>query len=280
MTPRPAPPFRSRLAAQALILALALAGTGGALAAPAPQEDPKEVRLRELSDRVSDLERALQGLNAQLETTARAADLARGEVDRLQVRVRTLETGRPAGGGAAAAPATPTPTPPSPAQASPPAPVAPAAAPSPAATSTATPPVPPPVAAPAAGAVTEDGLTRGRKQLQGGDPAGAEATLTTWLAASPGDPRAGEGTYLRGRARALQSAWPDAAADYIAALKGWPATWWGPDAVVELARSLARLGKMAEACQALAELGVRYPTAPEGARKRAAAISTQARCGT
>ena len=79
---------------------------------------------------------------------------------------------------------------------------------------------------------------------------------------------------------ALRGAWPDAAADYIAALKGWPATWWGPDAVVELARSLARLGKMAEACQALAELGVRYPTAPEGARKRAAAISTQARCGT
>jgi TolA-binding protein len=90
----------------------------------------------------------------------------------------------------------------------------------------------------------------------------------------------GEGTYLRGRARALQSAWPDAAADYIAALKGWPATWWGPDAVVELARSLARLGKTTEACQALAELGVRYATAPEGARKRAAAISTQARCGT
>lgn len=280
MTPRPAPPFRSRLAA--LALGLALAGTGGALAAPAPQDDPKEVRLRELSDRVSDLERALQGLNAQLETTARAGDLARGEVDRLQERVRTLEAGRPVGGGAAVAPATPASATASPPQASLPAPAAapPAGAPPTATPSTAAPSVPPPAATPAAGTTTEDGLTRGRKQLQGGDPAGAEATLTTWLAASPGDPRVGEGTYLRGRARALQAAWPDAAADYIAALKGWPATWWGPDAVVELARSLARLGKTAEACQALAELGVRYPTAPEGARKRAAAISTQARCGT
>ncbi|MCA6298855.1 MAG: hypothetical protein IM624_06600 [Phenylobacterium sp.] len=283
MTPRPAPPFRSRLAA--LALGLALAGTGGALAAPAPQDDPKDVRLRELSDRVSDLERALQGLNAQLETTARAGDLARGEVDRLQERVRTLEAGRPVGGGAAVAPATPASATASPPQASLPAPAAPAVAPPAAApptpaTSTAAPSVPPPAAASTAGPVTEDGLTRGRKQLQGGDPAGAEATLTTWLAASPGDPRVGEGTYLRGRARALQSAWPDAATDYIAALKGWPTTWWGPDAVVELARSLARLGKTAEACQALAELGVRYSTAPEGARKRAEAISTQARCGT
>lgn len=267
MTTRPAPPLRFRLAA--LALSLALAGAGGVHAAPAPQEDPKEVRLRELSDRVTDLERALQGINAQLETTARAADLAQGEVDRLKERVRTLEAGKPAGGAAAASapPASGAATPP---QANPPAPAA--------APSTAASPVPPPTAAPAA--AIEDGLTRGRKQLQGGDPAGAEATLTTWLAASPGDPRTGEGTYLRGRARALQSAWPDAAADYIAALKGWPATWWGPDAVVELARSLARLGKTVEACQALAELGVRYPAAPEGARKRAAAISTQARCGT
>lgn len=269
--------FRSRLAA--LALGLALAGTGGALAAPAPQEDPKEVRLRELSDRVADLERALQGLNAQLETTARAADLARGDVDRLQERVRTLEGARPAAAGTTAAPATPAPTPSSalvPAASAPPPPVPAAQA---AVPPTAVPSAPAPAATSASVATAEDGLTRGRKQLQGGDAAGAEATLTTWLAASPGDPRAAEGTYLRGRARALQSAWPDAAADYIAALKGWPTTWWGPDAVVELARSLARLGKTAESCQALTELGVRYPAASEGARKRAAAVGVQARCG-
>lgn len=267
MKVRPAPLFQSRLAAMAL--GLALAGTGVALAAPAPQEDPKEVRLRELSDRVADLERALQGLNAQLETTARAADLARGDVDRLQERVRTLEGARPAGAGTTATPATPAQISSSAPVPGPSSPATPAAATATAATATAT----------AMPATAEDGLTRGRKQLQGGDAPGAEATLTTWLSASPGDPRAAEGTYLRGRARALQSAWPDAAADYIAALKGWPATWWGPDAVVELARSLARLGKTAESCQALAELGVRYPTASEGARKRAAAVGLQARCG-
>jgi TolA-binding protein len=127
---------------------------------------------------------------------------------------------------------------------------------------------------------SQDGLTLGRRQLQGGDARTAEATLTTWLASAPGDPKAGEGAYLRGRARSQQSAWADAAADYITALKGWPATWWAPDAVVELARALGRLGKTAESCQALETLTARYPAASEGARTRAAAVSAQSRCGT
>lgn len=279
MSARPAPRLRSGLSA--LALALALAGPVGALAAPPPKEDPNEVRLRELSDRVADLERALQGLNAQLETTTRAADLARGDVNRLQDRVRVLEGARPVA-AAPAAPGAPAPAPAQvPAQVQAQATPAPAGASPPAAAATSASgasPLAAPSSTPAA-PVTEDGLTRGRKQLQGGDPAGAEATLTAWLAASPGDPRTGEGTYLRGRARALQSAWPDAAADYISALKGWPAAWWAPDAVVELARSLARLGKTAEACQALTELGARYPAASEGARKRAAAVGVQAGCG-
>ncbi|MFM8374758.1 MAG: tol-pal system protein YbgF, partial [Phenylobacterium sp.] len=137
-------------------------------------------------------------------------------------------------------------------------------------------PAPTTAATPAA----EDGLTLGRRQLQAGDAAKAEATLTTWLAASAGNPKAGEGAYLRGRARGQQSAWADAAADYITALKGWPATWWAPDAVVELARALGRLGKTAEACQALGELTARYPAAPEGTRRRAAAVGAQSGCGT
>ena len=139
---------------------------------------------------------------------------------------------------------------------------------------------PAPAPATAASPPAEDGLTLGRKQLQSGDAATAEATLTAWLAASPGNPKSGEGAYLRGRARGQQSAWADAAADYITALKGWPATWWAPDAVVELARALGRLGKTAESCQALGELSTRYPSAPEGTRRRAAAVGAQSGCGT
>lgn len=235
-----------RLAAPAaLALALALGGASPLLAAP-PAEDPRDVRLKELSERVTDLEKALQGVNAQLEAATRAADLARGDLKGLQDRVTSLEAGRS----------------PAPAAAKPQAEAGPA-------------PVPATPAAPA-----EDGLTRGRKQLQSGDAAGAEATLTAWLAASPQDPKAGEGAYLRGRARGQQSAWADAASDYIIALKGWPATWWAPDAVVELARALGRIGKTTESCQALGELATRYPAAPEGTRKRAAVVAAQSQCGT
>ena len=227
----------------------ALIGLGLALAIPTvstaapPAEDPRDVRIRELSDRVSDLEKALKDLNGQVESAARNADLARGDVKALQDRM----------------------TGPQPAS---PAPVPVAAGPAVAATASGSPAAP-----------SQDGLTLGRQQLQGGDPRTAEATLTTWLASAPGDPKAGEGAYLRGRARSQQSAWADAAADYITALKGWPATWWAPDAVVELARALGRLGKTAESCQALETLTARYPAASEGARTRAAAVSAQSRCG-
>lgn len=238
----------------AFALAVALAAPSALLAAPAPAEDPRDIRIRELSERVTDLERALQGVNAQLEAATRASDLARGDLKALQDRVGALEAPRT---GAAATP--------TPARAAP-------------ANTVAGSPASPP--ATAAAPAAEDGLTLGRKQLQSGDAATAETTLTAWLAASPGNPKAGEGAYLRGRARGQQSAWADAAADYITALKGWPATWWAPDAVVELARALGRLGKTAESCQALGELSTRYPSAPEGTRRRAAAVGAQSGCGT
>lgn len=252
----------------AFALAVALAAPTALLAAPAPAEDPRDIRIRELSERVSDLERALQGVNAQLEAATRASDLARGELKGLQDRVGALEAPRTATASA------PTPARPATPAASPPAASAVAAP----VNTAAAPPAPAP--ATAASPPAEDGLALGRKQLQAGDAATAEATLTAWLAASPDNPKAGEGAYLRGRARGQQSAWADAAADYITALRGWPATWWAPDAVVELARALGRLGKGAESCQALGELSARYPAAPEGTRRRAAAVAAQSGCGT
>lgn len=232
-------------------LGLALLLPGLSAAAP-PAEDPRDVRIRELSDRVSDLERALKDLNAQVEAAARAADLAREDVKVLQDR---LKGPQPAQTPAQTTAQTPAQTPPAASAAGP-------------AGSAVTPAVP-----------AEDGLTLGRRQLQGGDARAAEATLTTWLASAPGDPKAGEGAYLRGRARSQQSAWADAAGDYITALKGWPSTWWAPDAVVELARALERLGKTAESCQALDSFRARYPAASEGARKRAAVVAALSRCG-
>ena len=159
------------------LLRNALIGLGLALAIPAmsaaapPAEDPRDVRIRELSDRVSDLEKAIKDLNAQVESAARNADLARGDIKVLQDRMAGSQPTSPAPVPVVAGPAT-------------------------AATAAAAPGSP---AAPAG-----DGLTLGRQQLQGGDARTAEATLTTWLASAPGDPKAGEGAYLRGRARSTR----------------------------------------------------------------------------
>lgn len=271
----------SRALRLSLVASLATAVAHAAPAVAPPQEDPRDARIRELSDRVVDLERALQGVNAQLETTSRAADLARGDLNRLRDRVSDLESARSTGasvGAPGAAPAGASPQPSQPEAASQQTSSQSAAAPSPGVSASGSTVAPAAPATATLAASIEDGLTRGRRQLQSGDPAGAEATLTVWLTANSGDPKAGEATYLRGRARALQTAWPDAASDYINALKGWPRTWWAPDAVVELARSLGRLGKTTEACQALVELTSRYPAAPDSTKKRAAAVSAQSGC--
>ncbi|MEI7573934.1 MAG: hypothetical protein WCJ52_12520, partial [Phenylobacterium sp.] len=90
----------------------ALIGLGLALAIPAmsaaapPAEDPGDVRIRELSDRVSDLEKAIKDLNAQVESAARNADLARGDVKVLQDRMAGPQPTSPAPVPVVAGPAT------------------------------------------------------------------------------------------------------------------------------------------------------------------------------
>ena len=94
------------------LLRNALIGLGLALAIPAmsaaapPAEDPRDVRIRELSDRVSDLEKAIKDLNAQVESAARNADLARGDIKVLQDRMAGSQPTSPAPVPVAAVPAT------------------------------------------------------------------------------------------------------------------------------------------------------------------------------
>ena len=94
------------------LLRNALIGLGLALAIPAmsaaapPAEDPRDVRIRELSDRVSDLEKAIKDLNAQVESAARNADLARGDIKVLQDRMAGPQPASPAPVAVVAGPAT------------------------------------------------------------------------------------------------------------------------------------------------------------------------------
>jgi TolA-binding protein len=76
-----------------------------------------------------------------------------------------------------------------------------------------------------------------------------------------------------------RKAWPEAATADIGAIRGWPQTRWAPDAVLDLSRALAAMGKAADACQTLGELARRYPKAPATVARDARALKAQAACG-
>ena len=70
----------------------------------------------------------------------------------------------------------------------------------------------------------------------------------------------------------------DAAQAYIAALEGWPKTEWAPDALIKLSDALIELKETGEACKSLAEFDRRYGSAPAAMKTRARAARTRAKC--
>ena len=91
-------------------------------------------------------------------------------------------------------------------------------------------------------------------------------------------PRGPEARYWLGETLYIRGLYPDAAAAYIGAIRGWPQTAWAPDAVVKLARALVALDKATDACRALEEFDRRYPEAPAAAKTRAQTVRAAAKC--
>jgi len=207
-----------------------------------------DARMQEQADKINDLQQSLTRLNGSLETTTHELDQAKRENDDLQGQVKALSDRLTADEQKATA------------AAAPPAPDA---------------------GAPAAGASNGDAagaFAKARQLMLSGDYDAAEAAFSSYASTYPDTPKAAEAHYWWGKTLAVRD--PAAAATaYIGAIRGWPQTAWAPDAVVELARQLVAMKKPAEACQALGELGRRYPKAPPGVTARAAATRAQAKCG-
>ncbi len=148
---------------------------------------------------------------------------------------------------------------------------------------TALPPPPPPAAAGAAPAEPANdpaaAFTAARTLWQAGDNAGAEAAFHDFTDRYGDSPRAAEARYYLGKILVARGAWPEAATADIGALRGWPQTRWAPDAVLDLSRALVGLGKTADACKTLDELGRRYPKAPPSVLTGAKSVRRQAACG-
>jgi tol-pal system protein YbgF len=211
-------------------------------------------QINALTDRLNDLDHSLTGMNGQLEVMRHDLDEARGENGDLRARNAALKQEVEALEQKVASLNAPPPAPPQPA--------AEQAAPAP---------------APADDAASAFATARGL--WQSGDMAGAEGAFRDFTDRYSGSPRDAEAHYYLGKTLLARQAWPEAATADIGAIRGWPQTRWAPDAVLDLSRALAALGKTSDACQTLGELARRYPKAPIQVLKDARSLRAQAACG-
>ncbi|WP_369058597.1 tol-pal system protein YbgF [Caulobacter sp. 73W] len=124
----------------------------------------------------------------------------------------------------------------------------------------------------------ETAFANARQMLLDGDYAGAERAFAGFVEQHGDSPKGAEARYWLAETQYVRQAYPDAAASYIGAIRGWPKTGWAPDAVVKLARSLSAMNRAADACKTLDELPKRYPNASAAVKSRAATTRTQAKC--
>lgn len=207
-----------------------------------------DARMAEMIQKLNDLEATLRSLNGSLEGATREADLAKRENTALKAQLQAVSDRLTALEGRIAV-AEP-----------PPAEALGGAAPT------------------AAPGDPGKAFTQARQLMLAGDYDAAETAFANYVEIYPDAPRTAEARYWLGKTLSVRGAHANAAQSYIGAIRGWPQTTWGPDAVVELARSLVALKKPADACQTLAEFARRYPKAPPTIASRAAATRTQAKC--
>ncbi len=91
-------------------------------------------------------------------------------------------------------------------------------------------------------------------------------------------PNGPEARYWLGETLFIRGAYADAAAAYIGAIRGWPPTLWGAEAVVKLSMSLIELKKTPDACRTLDEFSRRYPAAAPATKARADKARLRAKC--
>ena len=146
---------------------------------------------------------------------------------------------------------------------------------------------PPPAAAPPAAptglpAAPEDPVAdfaAAKAMYEAGDLTDAEAAFRDFTGRFGGTRLDPEAHYYLGKTLLARRAWPEAATADIGAIRGWPRTAWAPDAVLDLAKSLAAMGKTADVCSTLGELARRYPKPPLSVARDARVLRAQASCG-
>ena len=236
--------------------------------------DPEIATLR---TRIDDLELTLRQTTGQIDSLGQELAKARRDLKALESDNHALQDRMAAVEGqlasaaqaAAQAAAQPKPAPETAAPAKTPAPLA---APKPQAA------VKPAAAATAIGERTA-AFQRAKQLLLDGQFPAASAAFQDYVD-QYGDtaPNGPEARYWLGETLFIRGSYADAAAAYIGAIRGWPPTVWGAEAVVKLSMSLIELKKTPDACRTLDEFGRRYPAAAPATKARADKARLRAKC--
>lgn len=222
-----------------------------------------------LSERVSDLDQALQKVNGQLDQATHALDEShrsdqalraenaqlKARLDQLEQRVTTLASPPPAPPGADGGP--------------------------PADTGARGPATLNEDRGSAPAQLSEDPATAfqaAKRSLFDGHYDQAEGQFSDFIGKYGDGPRGPEARYYYAKTLLARKAYSEASLADIAAIRGWPQTSWAPDAVFDLSRALINLKRNSDACGILQQLSIHYPKANAELKARAAAARTTAQC--
>ena len=106
----------------------------------------------------------------------------------------------------------------------------------------------------------------------------AEATLRDFLKKHPKDPLAGNAQYWLGETYYVRGDFQQAAVEFMAGYQKYPKTNKGPDNLLKLGMSLAKLNQNDGACTALGRLEKDYPDAGDALLKSAKGERTRLKC--
>ncbi len=120
---------------------------------------------------------------------------------------------------------------------------------------------------------------RALKDLQAGNYGGAEADFASLVDAYPTHKLAGNSQYWLGETFYVRRQYKQAAEAFLAGYTTYARSKKAPDSLLKLGMTLNALGEKKTGCDALAELGAKFPDASSSIRKRAQIERKRAGCG-
>jgi tol-pal system protein YbgF len=115
--------------------------------------------------------------------------------------------------------------------------------------------------------------------LRGQDYTGAEAALRSFIAQHPQHTLAGNAQYWLGETYYVRKDYRQAAVAFAEGYQNYPNSAKAPDNLLKLGLALAQIGEKSDACEAFAQLGRQFPTAPQSLKDRAQRERQRLACG-